>query len=371
METAADLSQPRIWLVLGDKLGDNAQVRRVAEALGRPFEEKRLVFLPPFRQGKPTFRPSLDHIDREKSDALAPPWPDLILTSGSRPSMAALWVKQRSGGTTRLAIIGRPKRMLNRFDLAVVPSQYVMPTSPRILPLDFPLMEVDRDRLEAARASWADRLNRMPRPLTAVLVGGPTQPFRMDRDVAEDLGRRLTELVTRDGGSLYITTSRRTPPEVVGALGAHMPSRSELFVWGPDADDNPYLGLLAHADRFVVTGDSVSMLVEVARLGRPLAIYELPVRPGSWKRRLATGLQEEPWRSISSFFRRFCNLDLLGFPRDITRIHKKLESRGSAVAFGKPFPAAGVGLDDELQAVVDRVRELLAPDGHAQQEKSS
>ncbi|HGY89844.1 MAG TPA: nucleoside-diphosphate sugar epimerase [Planctomycetes bacterium] len=370
METAGERPQPRIWLVLGDKLGDNAQVRRVARALGRPFEEKNLVFLPKFRQGKPTFRPSLDHVDREASDPLEPPWPDLILTSGSRPSMVALWIKQRSRGKTRLAIIGRPKRMLNRFDLAVVPSQYIMPISPRVLPLDFPLMEVDRSRLEAARAAWADRLSRMPRPLTAVLVGGPTQPFRMDENVAQDLAQRLSRLIAQDGGSLYITTSRRTPSEVVSALGRSLPASSELFMWGPESADNPYLGLLAHADRFVVTGDSVSMLVEVARLGRPLAIYELPVRAGSWKRRLAAGLQKPPWRSISSFFRRFCGLDLLGFPRDITRIHRKLERRGAAVAFGEPFPLGGAGLEDELEVVVDRVRELLAADGPAEQESS-
>ncbi len=361
MESAADNPQPRIWLVLGDKLGDNAQVRRVATALGRAYVEKTLVFLPEFRQGKPVFRPSVDHLDHQASDDLAPPWPDLILTSGSRPSMAALWIKQQSGGRTRLAVIGRPKRMLNHFDLAVVPCHYIMPSSPRVLALDFPLMEVDGDRLAAARDAWAARFDAMPRPLTAVFVGGPTQPFRMDEGVAADLARCLCDLTRREGGSLYVTTSRRTPPDVVEALRERLPEGSELFVWSPHASDNPYLGLLAHADRFVVTGDRVSMLVEVARLGRPLAIHELPSRPGSWKRRLAATAQKRPWRGLSSVFRGILGRDLLGFPRDITRIHRKLESRGAAVKFGEPFPAAGPGLEDELDIVVDRVRELLEP----------
>ncbi len=55
---------------------------------------------------------------------------------------------------------------------------------------------------------------------------------------------------------------------------------ARLFAWGPQAGDNPYLALLGLADRFVVTGDSISMMVEVARLGRPLAIFPLPVRKG-------------------------------------------------------------------------------------------
>ena len=36
------------------------------------------------------------------------------------------------------------------------------------------------------------------------------------------------------------------------------------------------MGLLGLADGFVVTGDSISMMVEIARLGRPLAIFDLP-----------------------------------------------------------------------------------------------
>ena len=42
--------------------------------------------------GKPWVRPSLHHIDLARSDALEPPWPDLIITVGRRPSMAATGV---------------------------------------------------------------------------------------------------------------------------------------------------------------------------------------------------------------------------------------------------------------------------------------
>ncbi len=36
------------------------------------------------------------------------------------------------------------------------------------------------------------------------------------------------------------------------------------------------MGLLGLADRFIVTGDSISMMVEVTRLGKPLEILPLP-----------------------------------------------------------------------------------------------
>src|SRR5512143_1625776 len=89
---------PRIWLVLGDKAGDNAQVDIIAAALGWPCERKRLFFQAPYVLGKPPFKASLYHIDAARSDPLAPPWPDLVITVGRRPAMAALWIQEQSDG---------------------------------------------------------------------------------------------------------------------------------------------------------------------------------------------------------------------------------------------------------------------------------
>lgn len=58
-----------------------------------------------------------------------------------------------------------------------------------------------------------------------------------------------------------------------------MRAQDRIFHWGSPGR-NPYLGLLAHGDSFTVTADSLSMLIEVARLGKPVIIAEPPVRRG-------------------------------------------------------------------------------------------
>jgi len=105
--------KPKVWLLIGDKLGDNAQVTAVARALDWPQEYRRLVFREPYVLGKPRFVPDLFHVDRQRSDPIEPPWPDLILTIGRRPAMVALWIKRQSGGRTRIVLFGRPKRHLH------------------------------------------------------------------------------------------------------------------------------------------------------------------------------------------------------------------------------------------------------------------
>ena len=81
---------PRIWLVLGDKLGDNAQVTMIANSLDLPYEIKHLVPKEKYRLGKPRFRASLEHLDLKNSDTLSAPWPDMVITAGRKHSMAAL-----------------------------------------------------------------------------------------------------------------------------------------------------------------------------------------------------------------------------------------------------------------------------------------
>jgi|DewCreStandDraft_4_1066084.scaffolds.fasta_scaffold00080_9 mitochondrial fission protein ELM1 len=353
---------PRLWLLLGEKPGDNAQVLALARALAEPFLVKRLIPRPEWALGKPRFRPTLEHLDPARSDPLEPPWPDLVLTIGRRPSMAALWLAERAAGRTRLVIVGRPKRWPERFALIVAPAQYAVPEAANVVRLELPLLGPDPERLRAAAERWGERFAGLARPLTAVLVGGETKPYRLDAGVAGRLAGELEALRAREGGTLWVTTSRRTAPPVAEALEAALPPGTPFHRWRPDEppDANPYLGLLALADRFVVTGDSVSMLVEVARLGRPLAIFPLPVRADPATRlRRAIGRALAPEGSLAGLGALGRRLGLLGFPRELERIHRLLIESGRAVRLGEPFPPPGPPPPDELDRAVARLRVLL------------
>ncbi len=353
----------RFWLLVSDKLGDNAQVRLLARASGLPFEERHLAMKPRWVHGKPPLHPGIDHLDPARSDPLAPPWPDLVLTIGRRLARVALWIRARSGGRTRLALVGRPRRGLRTFDLVVVPPQYRVPEAPGIVRLHLPLFGVDADRLAAARERWRCELAALPRPLTAVLVGGATRPFRFGAAEARRLAADLLALRAREGGSLYVTTSRRTGPVAEEALVAALGGDARVFRFRPDAPDNPYLGLLAHADRFVVTGDSVSMMVEVIRLGRPLAVWPLPHRRDPLTR------LEDLWRRLrdpegplAPLARRLLRHAPVSAPRDLEGFWRYLRARRLAVAFGEPFrPPPPVGGEDLARAAAALRRLAVAP----------
>ncbi len=350
---------PVIWTLEAEKPGDNAQIEAVANAIGLPWQRRRLAMRPEWRIAKPEIASDIGHLDLAAGDPLEPPWPDLIVTSGRRLFNAALWIKARSPGT-KLVLVGRPHGHFEGCDLVIAAPQYRLPPRDNVFNLVLPLLFPDRKRIEVASADWRDELEAMKRPLTAVLVGAQTRPFRFGPRDARSMMRRIAR-ATGGEGSLFVTTSRRTPPEVADAIAAALAPSDRLFRWQPEATRNPYLALLGLADRFVVTGDSASMMVEVARLGRPLALYELPpdLRPGRWRRhakRALAGAIRTVMGDSEELLRR---LRLAG-NRDMTALHRRLYAAGRAVRLGRPWPAATqTGLDDEMAEVARRVRALL------------
>lgn len=282
--------------------------------------------------------------------------------------MAALWIQEQSGGQTRIILLGRPKKWIERFELVIVPSQYQLPERSNVLNYDLPLMRSNDAAVAEAIKHWQETFDALDKPVTALLVGGQTKPFRFDKAAAQELLDKTSTVLSHSPGTLYITTSRRTPPEVVDTLREQLPEYAILYRWDPDNKaDNPYLALLGLADQFIVTGDSISMMVEVARRGKPLAIYELPYQkdPATRLRRLLTDIGRRETgaaRSGKAYPRLMALLQktrLAGYPRDLTAIHALLYQHKLAVPLGTPFLRGGPRAVDELPQVVERIRRVV------------
>lgn len=361
------MSGSRAWLLTGGKAGDDAQARLLASALEVPFEEKALLFKPALVQGKPWFRASFSHLAEGVKHQLAPPWPELVVAVGRRPAMAALEIRERSKGFAKIVLIGRP-RQSRGFDLSISPAQFLVPETDEICRVPWPFLKPDGARIAQAGRAWERHFEDLPRPLTAVLVGGATVPYALGgsegRELVNDV-RRATD----EEGFLYYCTSRRSSPALVDALSkgvSQRPEREKLFAWSAHGEDNPYLALLDLADRFVVTADSLSMMLEVAQLSKPLALYIPPlgVRPRSL---LARGSRPflyrwdqdaerfEPRRLTNVLF----SLGTINYARDLGAIHHQLLSCGRAALLGEGFNSQPEPLNLRLDQVVERIRRLI------------
>ena len=346
-----DGTQPRIWVLCGNKIGDNAQILRAVEAMKMDYAVRNIVLLPQFDTAKPRVAATLDYVDLAKSDRLEPPWPDLVVTIGRRLSSVALWIKQQSSGATRIALFNAPKGGTSSFDLIVAPVYYSIKPSPTLCRVNLPLIAVDATRLAEARLRFTDALAALPRPLHVLLLGGATKQMRLDGPAVTDIIDRMRNSFANNG-SIYACTSRRTSPAAIEGARARLGPGDRLYRWVPGDPGNPYLGLLAHGDTFTVTGDSLSMLTEVTRLGRPLVIAELPPRNALVERIFG----KRPPAVVHRLVRWLSDRQA----RDFRGFHQFLCTGGYAVMLGeRPRPSLPPPVDDTprvAQELVNLIR---------------
>ena len=265
----AETSPKRIWVLADDRVGNVSQGLGVAEALALPYEVKTIRYdrwggLPNALRGA-----GLLGVTGESRNALTAPWPDLVISAGRRTAPIARWIKRQSGAfLVQIMDPGFPGR--GDFDLIASPTHDRVPPAANILEIIGAPHRVTPSRLEAEAALWRPRFAHLPRPWVAVIVGGATRKKPFPVTMAQALGQRVAELAS--GGSVLLTTSRRTGPEQEQALAQTLPEPRWLHLYS-QGGDNPYFGFLALADAIVVTGDSVSMCCEACAAPAPVFIW--------------------------------------------------------------------------------------------------
>lgn len=275
-ETAPAVAPPpRIWALTDDRAGNCSQCLGVAEAMGLPFEVRPLAYAPAAAVfPNVLLGASLRGLTAGSRAALAPPWPDLVIAAGRRTAPVARAIKRKNRAAF-LAQIMDPGGRLGDFDLVAVPRHDRRPPLPNVLETVGAPHRVTPAVLRTARAQWAPVFEQLPRPRIALIVGGSTKSRRFTADMARDLGRAASGLAIDSGGSLLVSTSRRTGDAAAAALFAELQAPAHVYRWD-QGGDNPYLGYLALADAVIVTGDSMSMCTEACATTVPVYIFAPP-----------------------------------------------------------------------------------------------
>lgn len=267
----------KTWVITDGAVGMEAQGIAVAEAIGLPFTLKRvrpkgvMRLLPTPLQ---ILLPAKGLLRAVKSnEALEPPWPRLVISIGRRSVPMALAVKRLSGAFA--LHIQNPKVPARLFDLVAAPVHDNF-EGPNVITTFGAVHGVTPERLAEAGKPFAPRIEHLPHPRVAVLLGGESQAFSFPPEVATGFGAKLAILARETGGSLLVTPSRRTRADTLAAL-ANALEDVPHYIWD-GVGDNPYFAYLSLADAVVVTEDSVNMVTEAAGTGKPVYVQSLPGR---------------------------------------------------------------------------------------------
>jgi mitochondrial fission protein ELM1 len=364
---------PSVWVLADERPGCTSQSTGLAAALGWHAELKQLRYRPAAAIHNRLAGASRAGLARNAAP-LTPPWPELVIAAGRRTAPVAEWIRAQNEGATRLVLLGRKAAdAAERSDLAVTTHTAQLFPHPNRLTTVLPLNAVDPERLEEAASRWRARLTSWRSPRIAVLVGGRSGQYDLDVATARRLGEDVAAMARKVGGTVMATTSRRTGRKQTDAFRDALGAEHDLHAWEDGGGENPYLGLLALADLFIVTGDSESMLAEALAIGRPVFIYPLPERPSfaalqrprAWvlararARRLGTRGVELPQRGIRYLAARLIDRGFVRPTRDLGALHEELIEGGFAQRFGGPVHWGDARRVTDLDAVASRVRALM------------
>ena len=271
MRISGHSSPPTVWAVHDGKIGMANQVMGLAEAVGYPVIEKQVALRSPWRQLTPALWVHPMAALSMQGAALEPPWPDLLIACGRTVTALALAVKRLSRGRTFWVQVQDPRFARRHVDLMVVPRHDPARGDNVVLTLGA-VHWVRLERIEEDRARFAPCFADLPRPIVGVLLGGTNRVYRLDAAAVTTLGDQLAAL-SRQGFGIAITPSRRTSHAAVAALRQRLDGVA-YYLWD-GSGENPYFGLLAHADTLLVTGDSVNMVSEAAATGKPVQVIDL------------------------------------------------------------------------------------------------
>jgi mitochondrial fission protein ELM1 len=221
--------------------------------------------------------------------------PSLVISAGSRAASVALWLRERLECRVVNCMspgIGNALRA-RAYDLAIVAEHDQPPLAPNIFPVLGAPHRLSPTLLRHAAGRWAERLDYLPHPRIALLIGGTRDnPFRgpdLSPALAHNLARKVARMAASRGGSVLATTSRRTGPEATEAVAAGLGRvLHQMYRWG-EPGENPYSGFLALADAVVVTADSIGMLSEACATTVPVFVAA-PELAGTRQKRLIAGL---------------------------------------------------------------------------------
>jgi mitochondrial fission protein ELM1 len=156
-----------------------------------------------------------------------------------------------------------------------------------------------------------------------MLLGGPSRHVRFDQAALDALAAHVDAALAREGGSVLLTASRRTPAAMRAALRRRYAAAPGLLWLGDEDGANPYAALLAWADRIVCSPDSVNMVSEACATTVPVFVSEPGRAAGRMREFLDTLLARGRIRALDSTLAPFAVEPL----RETARVAEEVRAR--------------------------------------------
>ncbi len=284
------------WGITDGSAGMAAQVKALAASLNIEPEMKTIrvkkpwVKLPNICYATPLRKLVVPHLIERGCDTLEGPWPDIIISCGRRGAIvtSALRSKiaaQQSEKKPYFIHIQDPQMNPRYFDL-VIAMEHDKVQAANVIKTEYALHSITPVSMAKAHEQWQPQFAGYSKPLVAVLLGGSTNKYTLTEQAIDRVVVLLERLLKNMDGSLLITPSRRTGEANIARLRRAFEGNPRVYMYD-FISENPYFGMLALADSFIVTNDSVNMMSEAIATNKPVHIVAFAGHYGTKPSRFA------------------------------------------------------------------------------------
>lgn len=267
-----------IWAVSDGRAGIERQALALADAIANEIPNAIIrtirlnpqapqVWLPPQFWPAPIAALPLD-----QAKIFDEAMPDIWVGNGRRAIAYSMLVKKQFPKTF-VVQIQDPKVPPEKFDMVVSPLHDTIKGENVRYTLGGLVYYSDAKIIDAKLRYPA--LQNAQKPKTIVILGGNSKTHKFTNDAAIELIKKL-KILAKDGATLWITASRRTPENICDMFRELCQEIGASFFESETKDGaNPYLSWLTNADAAIITEDSANMIADAAFFKLPIHLVKL------------------------------------------------------------------------------------------------
>ena len=261
-----NIDNPKIWSLTDGSQGMISQTKGLANALSINIKEFKTEIIFPWSKLQPGVLPIFSWIFKNKlpTDKI----PDVVISCGRKSVYLSIYLKKQYPDIINIHI-QNPKINSKNFSFIIAPNHDNLFGKNIINSTGAIHHFKSSNYLE-------NKFDINTKNLITCIIGVSNNHYNFSKKNTLDLCKKIIKLKKQNSSyEILIVTSRRTTKEIKHILKKELTSISTLWF---GEGENPYEFALYNSKFFIITSDSTSMISEASISGKPIYVYQLPMK---------------------------------------------------------------------------------------------
>ena len=261
-----NIDNPKIWSLTDGSQGMISQTKGLANELSINIKEVKTEIIFPWNRLQPGILPIFSWIFKNKLPGNE--IPDVVISCGRKSVYLSVYLKKKYPNIINIHI-QNPKISSKYFSFVIAPNHDAL-YGENIINSKGAIHHFKKNN------NLKNHYEINTRNLITCIIGGENNHYNFSKENTLDLCKRIKKIKNYNNkNEILVITSRRTNQEIKHILKKELSTISTLWL---GEGKNPYEFALYNSNYFIITSDSTSMISEASISGKPIYVYQLPMK---------------------------------------------------------------------------------------------